>query len=794
MLRTCHRSIHFCSRSSQRPAVVRALPWKSVRWTAALSGNDDFSFRSTVSLGQVLGAIGLAASGGAGSYYCYLHANRESSEIDLQGARVSPDLGKVAFEEPTPFEKLHFLVDDYLNTSGHPRVAILSGTTGLLLTLGAVTFYHGSGVKLSAREALWIAWTTLVDPGTHTVIPSSQWRMRLISIIFTLGGLMFFALLIGLMTDGVSAYMDELAGGDSRLLVSDHILLLGWSAKVPSMLTQIGKDFDASTSSTCVALTETPIEEEVVLENQARVFYRRGDPARVDDLVKVCPNSARSIIIFSPPCDDDAEADALVMARTMALLSLDVTVPIVLEIRDKDNLAVVRKMLKKQEERLRYKHHVLPLAGGDIVGNMMVQGALQPGLAKVVHHLLDYKYGQANEVHMQSVAALPELKGKTFGEAVFMLDGAVALGVHHERYKGRSRCAPHCGLLLNPPDHLVLQEGDTICAIARSKDQFSPRKSPGKHVDGRDFFKAHSGHRKPRQLLICNWRDDMEDIFKEIDKRTARGTVVTVLSHFTKQERLELIEQGGGMCTLRNIRIKHVKGQAFKQSILSQVMSKTHFDGVMVFSNDISKDANTADARAAVCSLLVHSLLESSKASRLEARRRQLEDFENMPEWRKKLVRICGKTPRAEPDASGQVEDEDLGLITEIKKRCSLQVLRVAGVSNFVIANELSAMMMVHLAHAPELRHFWIDNVFNNQGQSFRIGAVSSYVDCTRVDDLASLSFWDLLAICRAAGVTPIAIKKAGHDTSFIFNPPDKAAPLKLRANDQVVVLEQRQD
>jgi hypothetical protein len=31
---------------------------------------------------------------------------------------------------------------------------------------------------------------------------------------------------------------------------------------------------------------------------------------------------------------------------------------------------------------------VLPFAGDDIVGSSMVQGAFQPGLTKVLHHIL----------------------------------------------------------------------------------------------------------------------------------------------------------------------------------------------------------------------------------------------------------------------------------------------------------------------------------------------------------------------------------------------------------------------
>ena len=66
------------------------------------------------------------------------------------------------------------------------------------------------------------------------------------------------------------------------------------------------------------------------------------------------------------------------MARAMALLSLEATVPVVAEIRDKDNLVVVRKMMEKQHVDRRLKQRVHPIAGDDLVGSALVQAAFQP--------------------------------------------------------------------------------------------------------------------------------------------------------------------------------------------------------------------------------------------------------------------------------------------------------------------------------------------------------------------------------------------------------------------------------
>ena len=58
-------------------------------------------------------------------------------------------------------------------------------------------------------------------------------------------------------------------------------------------------------------------------------------------------------------------------------------------------------------------------------------------------------------------------------------------------------------------------------------------------------------------------------------------------------------------------------------------------------------------------------------------------------------------------------------------------LLRVAGVSNFVISDELTSMITTHLARNPDLRHFWIENVFSDGKFEIDIVPVDRCVDCT---------------------------------------------------------------
>ena len=178
------------------------------------------------------------------------------------------------------------------------------------------------------------------------------------------------------------------------------------------------------------------------------------------------------------------------------------------------------------------------------------------------------------------------------------------------------------------------------------------------------------------------------------------------------------------------------------------------YDAVLVFSNTIARNDTAADARAVVCSLLVQSMLAER------------------------------------PKDAGS--DIDTAVITEIKDRRSLQLLRVAGESDdFVIANELSSAMICHLARTPDLRHFWIDHILSTAhgANNLSIVRLDRFVDCDSCD-VSSLTFRDLLATCRAKGAIPIAVKRlSSSSTKWRFNPAKKGIPLGLGAHDHILVL-----
>ena len=77
-----------------------------------------------------------------------------------------------------------------------------------------------------------------LDPGTMGNDTGSV--MFVLSMLtVTLGGIFIVATLIGVITTGIGAKLDELRKGRSSVLEDDHTVILGWSAQIFDVISEI---------------------------------------------------------------------------------------------------------------------------------------------------------------------------------------------------------------------------------------------------------------------------------------------------------------------------------------------------------------------------------------------------------------------------------------------------------------------------------------------------------------------------------------------------------------------------
>lgn len=131
--------------------------------------------------------------------------------------------------EVVPLKKrIAYKTDVLFSVYPYAKLLALLLATMLLIGFGGLALHAVSDNSL--LEAFWLSWTFLADSGTHA--DQVGFGPRVVSIVISSGGMMIFALMLGLVSDAISEKVDSLRKGKSEVIEMDHILVLGWSDKL----------------------------------------------------------------------------------------------------------------------------------------------------------------------------------------------------------------------------------------------------------------------------------------------------------------------------------------------------------------------------------------------------------------------------------------------------------------------------------------------------------------------------------------------------------------------------------
>ena len=201
--------------------------------------------------------------------------------------------------------------------------------TGVLIVVGAVVYLPVDGDTNALYAALWMSWCFVADPGTHAEQEGAGGR--LVAFLITIGGMLIFALMIGIVSDTISERMDEMNKGMSRVMESGHTLVLGWSDKTIPTVLELVNAFESEGGGVIVILADEDKQEmeEVVRERVenllgSQVVCRSGFPIRVEDLRRVSAGTAKSIIVLADEsCRSADESDAKSLRIMLSLSGLN---------------------------------------------------------------------------------------------------------------------------------------------------------------------------------------------------------------------------------------------------------------------------------------------------------------------------------------------------------------------------------------------------------------------------------------------------------------------------------------
>src|SRR5262245_32897674 len=111
----------------------------------------------------------------------------------------------------------------------------------IILAFGAIITLTGvaqeDGQPLSFGEAAWESLMRTLDSGTMG--GDTGWLFRAVMLMVTLAGIFVVSTLIGILSSGIEAKLDELRKGRSLVLEKDHTIILNWSSSIFDVISEL---------------------------------------------------------------------------------------------------------------------------------------------------------------------------------------------------------------------------------------------------------------------------------------------------------------------------------------------------------------------------------------------------------------------------------------------------------------------------------------------------------------------------------------------------------------------------
>jgi ion channel POLLUX/CASTOR len=488
--------------------------------------------------------------------------------------------------------------------------SISKGTGAMIMWLGVITIIVLAIIALLARLVIspedavknnieggaggffylmWMGLMRTLDTGTMGGDDGSKVFLVLM-LLFTFAGVFIVSTLIGLLTSGVEAKIDELRKGRSLVIEEDHILILGWSSKIFTIIEQLSLANQSHAKPRIVILADKDkieMDDEIAARcgdtGKVKIICRNGNPIDVGDIQITSPDEARTIIVM-PPEDDDP--DAQVVKVLLALLNnpkrTKAKYHIVAELKNRKNIDVVQMISNGEVETIE---------SPGLIARIMVQTCRQSGLSIVYADLLDFG---GCEIYFKSE---PALTGKTFGESVFAYEESSVLGLRKATGK----------VLVLPGMDAPIEAGDQIIVLAEDDSTIRYTGNTGGIADNQAFRTSHKEEKAPEKTLILGWNQGGATISGELDKYVATNSKLTIVADLGDPE----ADIAHKCPDLKNLLVEVQKGDTTSRIILDAI-DVPSYDHVILLSYNDELEVQRADARSLITLLHLRDIADKS--------------------------------------------------------------------------------------------------------------------------------------------------------------------------------------
>ncbi len=489
-------------------------------------------------------------------------------------------------------ERLRYRFENTLSKGPAAMIAWLAIVSSVMVLLAAfvIAVFAMRGTpetgEIGFIEGGWRSLMHALDAGN--LAGDEGWALRILMLLVTIFGIFVVSILIGTITSGLEARLDEMRKGRSRVLEQNHTLILGFSNKVFSI---IGELLIANANQKNPAIVILADRDKVEMDDairakfpdtkNTRVICRSGNPIDLDDLMLAMPNAARSIIVLAPEIDSP---DIYVIKTVLALTNHPQrrTEPyhIVAEIEDEKNL---------EAATLVGGDEAIYVPSDDLIARVTAQTCRQSGLSVVYTELLDF---DGAEIYFADAV---KLVGKSYREALMRFEHSALIGLMRK----------NGAVLINPPMETQFAEGDQVIAISEDDDTVVVSANANPVVEASLIQLSEPAASKAERTLILGWNKKGEAIIRELEAYVVQGSEIVVVCE-SDDVRAQLLTLSQ---TLSKQRLRFAKGTLSTRSTLEALKPDT-FDHLIVLG-DPSLPIQQADANTLITLLHLRKIADA---------------------------------------------------------------------------------------------------------------------------------------------------------------------------------------
>jgi voltage-gated potassium channel Kch len=490
-------------------------------------------------------------------------------------------------------QKLRYKFDNLMSRGPIAMIGLLGFmsllvviTAGAVIALFQVT--QEGGEPMGFIEGTWQSLMRALDSGA--VGGDAGWPFRTVAFIVTVGGIFILSTLIGVLGSGIENKLEDLRKGRSFVIEKDHTLILGWSSKIFTIISELVIANENQKRPCIVILADkdkVEMEDEIrdKIENlkNTRVICRSGIPNDLTDLSIANPFASKSIIVLAA---EEGNADPLTIRTILALTNNPkrrvAPYHIVAEIREEKNIEVA-KMVGKDEVEL--------ILTADIIAGIMVQTSRQSGLSVVYNELMDF---DGAEIYFKEEKSLT---GKMYADALYAYEDSAVIGLQYA----------NGNVEINPAMDYILEAGDKIIAITEDDDTLVASQKQNFNINQNAIVSVITDAQLQERVLLIGWNHRAYTIITEMDNYVAQGSYMKVVVTFNDD--LDKIAQLA--TTLKNIRLDFQHADTTSRVVLDK-LDVTNYTSILLLCYKDNLEMQDADAQTLITLLHLRRISEET--------------------------------------------------------------------------------------------------------------------------------------------------------------------------------------